>query len=129
MRVSHDVSTNVALFSFSFLRMSVSFIFSPDSHQVFACFLKTVTQLSYFIRTSVTKISYCKFAKILWQQVRDTCTNVVRRSHNSLAKYFGEKIGIKFLNLFKTFMTISLHIKILTTLARHWHERRAKVCD
>ena len=63
MRVFHDVSTNVALFSFSFLRMLVSFIFSPDYREVFACFLKTVTQLSYYIRMSVTKISYCKFTK------------------------------------------------------------------
>ena len=37
----------------TFVRMSLSFIFSPDSRGVFACFLKTVTQLLYNIRTSV----------------------------------------------------------------------------
>ena len=46
VRVSHDVLTNVVLVSFSFvrqsrdiLRVSLSFIFSPDSCEVFACFL------------------------------------------------------------------------------------------
>ena len=71
------------------VRMSLSFIFLPDSREVFACFLKTVTRLSYDIRTSVAKISHCKFANISWRQVRDTCT----------------KICINFLNMFKNFAT------------------------
>ena len=78
----------------------------------------TVVRHSRDIRTSVAKISHCKFAKISRRQVRDTRTNVARPSHNSLAKYFGEKIRIKFFNMFKNFATSSRHKKILTTLAR-----------
>ena len=43
---------------------------------------------------------------------------LARPSHDSLAKYFGEKNRIKFLNLFKTFATSSRLMKILTTLTR-----------
>ena len=46
-----------------------------------------------------------------------------RHSRNSLAKYFGEKIPINFLNM-DQFVTCSRHMKILTT-----YECRAKVCD
>ena len=72
VRVSHDVPTNVAYFHSydsreTFVRVSheirtnvaFSFIVSPDSREVFACFLKTVARLSYNIRTSVAKISHC----------------------------------------------------------------------
>ena len=37
-------------------------IFSPDIHELFACFLKTVAQLLYDIHTSVAKLSHCKLA-------------------------------------------------------------------
>ena len=64
----------------TFVRMLLSLIFSPDSCEVFACFLKTVARLSYNICMSVMKILHRKFAKISGQQVRDTHTNVVRLS-------------------------------------------------
>ena len=67
----------------------------------------TVVGHMHSIRSSVPKILHCKFAKIswrTWRQVRDTCINVAR---DSPAKYFGEKIRIKFLNMFKNFVTSS----------------------
>ena len=81
--------------------MSLCFIFSPDSREVFTCLLKTVVGQSHNIRMSVTKISHCKFAKISRRQVCDTHTNGAQQSHDTLGKYFGEKICIKFLNMFK----------------------------
>ena len=67
----------------------------------------TVVRHSHDIRTSVAKISHCKFDKISRRQVRDIRTNVARPSRDSLAKYFGKKIRIQFLNMFKTFATSS----------------------
>ena len=67
----------------------------------------TIVRHSHDIRMSVAYISHCKFAKISLRQVRDTRTNIALPSHDSLAKYFGEKIRIKFLNMFKTFATSS----------------------
>ena len=52
----------------------------------------TIARHSHDIRTSVAKISHGKFAKISRRQV---------------AKYFGEKIRIKFFNMLKTFATTS----------------------
>ena len=80
--------------------MSLSVIFSPDSHEVFF-FFKAVARRSYdarttFVMSSVAKISHCQFTKILRRQVHDTRTNVARQSSDSLAKCFGEKIHIKF---------------------------------
>ena len=40
---------------------------------------------------------------------------LARQSGDSLAKYFGKKIRTKFLNIFKTFATSSLHMKIFMT--------------
>ena len=37
----------------------------------------------------------------------DKLSTLARPSHDSLAKYFGEKIRIKFLNMFKNFATSS----------------------
>ena len=45
----------------------------------------TVVRQSHDIRTSVAKVSHCKFAKISQRQVRDTRTNVVRPSHDGRA--------------------------------------------
>ena len=69
--------------------MSLSFIFSPDSHEVFAYFLKTVAQVSYDIRTSVAKFSHCKFAKISRRHSYDRRSSVARHilAINSL-KFF-----------------------------------------
>ena len=65
----------------------------------------TVVRHSHDIRTRVVKISHCKFAKISPRQVHDIRTSVAQPSHDSLAKYFGKKIRIQFLNMFKTFAT------------------------
>ena len=65
--------------------------------------LKTVVRHTY----DVAKILHCKLAKISRRQVRDTHTNVVRLSRDSLTKYFGKIIRINFLNMLKTFATSS----------------------
>ena len=88
----------------TFVRMSLSFIFSPDSREVFAR-LSRDRRATCDIRTSVAKISHCKFAKISRRQVHDTRTNVARQSRDVRAKYFGEKIRIKFFNMLKNFVT------------------------
>ena len=76
VRVSHDFPVNLTYFHLNlydsrttFIRMSLSFIFSPNSGEVFA-------RLACDRRASVAKISHCKFAKLSRRQVRDTCTNV-----------------------------------------------------
>ena len=78
----------------------------------------TVVRHWHDIRTSVAKIWHRKsFAKISQRQVRDTRTNVARPSHfarlsrDGLAKYFGDKIRIKFSNMFKTFATTSRQVR------------------
>ena len=99
----------------------------------------------HLVRSSVLKtiarpsISHCKFAKLDFaatssRHSHDHRTTVVRHSRDSLAKYFGAKIRIKFLNMFKNFATSSrlvrdTSVKILTTLVRHLHECRAKFRD
>ena len=134
MRVSHDIPTNVAFVSFSFVRqlleclmtfvrMLLGFIFSPHSHEVFSC---VFLRLLHDIRTSVLKYSHCKFTKRSQRQIHDTPTIVVRLLHHSLATYFGEKICITFLNIFKTLVTSSRHMKILMTLVRHSHKCHTK---
>ena len=67
----------------------------------------TAVRHSHNIRMSVAKILHCKLAKISLRQVWDTRMNVARPSHDSLAEYFGKKICIKFLSMFKTFATSS----------------------
>ena len=121
MRVSHDIRIT------TFVRMSLCFIFSQDSRELFACFLKNIARQSYDCRTTFVRVSRnfrivnsTKISRRL--QVRDTCTNVVRLSHDSLATFFGEKKN----RLNKTFATSSRHMKILATLVRHSHECRAK---
>ena len=112
-RRSHECSFIFSTTVATLVRMSlISFISSPDGREVFACFLKTVARPSYDIHTSVAKISHCKFAKISRRQVRDTRTNV------QSDRGFGNQLA-----------TISRHMKILTTIARHSHECRAKVRD
>ena len=92
MRVSHNVPTNEALFSFPFVRQSGDIhveLHSYECHQVLVSRQRAVrcshvfSRLSYDICTSVAKISHCKFAKISRLQVRDTRTNVIRLSHDS----------------------------------------------
>ena len=99
VRVSHDrfprmylifilIRTTVARQSCecrtTFVRMSLSFIFSPDSREIFTCCLKTVARPSCDTRTTFVRvspiISHCKFAKISRRQVRDIRTNVARQS-------------------------------------------------
>ena len=76
----------------TFIRMSLSFIFSPDSREVFACFLKTVVQPSYDTRTTFVRVLQ-KIGIVNSPKFRgDTRTTVLR---DSLAKYFDEKIHIK----------------------------------
>ena len=131
MRVSRDFPANVTYIHLnsydiraSVARHSYECRLVLFSRQIVARFSQdcraTVVRHSRNIRTSVAKISHCKFAKISRRQVRDTSTNVARPSHDSLAKYFGEKIRIKFFNMLKNlcdqFATSSK--KILTTLAR-----------
>ena len=66
MRMSHDFPANVAYFhfhsynsrtTFVMSRMSFSFIFSPDSREVLACFLKTVARQSDDTRTPFIRVS------------------------------------------------------------------------
>ena len=105
VRVSHDFPANVSILIL--IRTTVArHLFS---RQIVTSFSHVVSRLSRDrdIRTSVAKISHCKFAKISRRQVRDIHTNVVQPSHDSLAKYFGKKICIQFLNMFKTFSTSS----------------------
>ena len=87
--------------------MSLSFIFSTDSRMMFACFLKTVTRLSYDIRTGVAKIH---------QNFTATASRQLHERLTSVQEYFCEKNRVKFLNMFKTFATISRHTKSLATL-------------
>ena len=82
VRVSRDIRASVARHSYEcrlvlFSRQMVT-RFSQDCRA-------TVVRHSRDIRTSVAKISHCKFAKISRRQVRDTCTNVARPSHDSRA--------------------------------------------
>ena len=127
--VSCDIRESVSrlfrkcnLFSFKFVRHLYKCRLVLFSRQIVARFSQdcraTVVGHSRDIHTSVAKISHCKFAKISHRQVRDTRTNVPRPSHGSLVKYFGEKIRIKFLNMFKNFAT-----------QENSHECRAKVRD
>ena len=105
----------------TFVRMSLSFIFSPGNREVFACFLKT---------QEFRIVNSQNFAATGSRYSHERRATVARQSRDSLAIYFGEKMRIlKFLNMFKTFSTSSRHMKILTTLVRHSHECRAKVCD
>ena len=72
----------------SLARMSLSFIFSPDSRELFECFLKNVARQSYNIRTSVAKLSDCKLAKFVATGLRHSHkhrTIVVQQSRDSLA--------------------------------------------
>ena len=129
MRLSHDVATNVAVVSFSFVRqsrdirecltafvsihgirrqMSLSLIFSPDSRE--DC-RTTIERYSYDNHMSVAKFSHCKvcqnFAGTCLRHSHELPTTVARQSCDSLATCFAEKIRIKFLNMFKTFATSS----------------------
>ena len=117
----------------TFVRMSLSFIFSPDSREVFARLsrdrLATLARHSYECRENFALEIRQNFAATSSRHSHDRRATVARQSRNSLAKYFGEKIRIKFLNMFKNFATSSRHKKILTTLARHSHESCAKVRD
>ena len=123
VRVSHDFPANVTYFHLNSYdaRHSYECCLVLFSRQIVARFSQdcraTVLRHSRDIRTSVAKISHCKFAKISRRQVHDTRKNVARLSRDSLAKYFGEKIRIKFFNMLKNFATSSRHKKILTTLA------------
>ena len=74
---SRDIRASVAR------RMLLSFIFSPDSREVFASLSRdhraTLAQHSY---ECCEKSSHCKFFKISQQQVHDTRTNGARPSHD-----------------------------------------------
>ena len=119
VRVSRDIRTNVRLGLFS--RQIVA-RFSQDCRA-------TVVRHSRDIRTSVAKISHCKFAKLSRRQVRDTRTDVARQSCEIFWRKYSHKIFQHVGKLRDQFATSSRHKKILTTLARHSHECRAKVRD
>ena len=88
VRVSHDFPANVNYFHLNSFECRLVLF----SRQIVARFSQdcraTVVRHSRVIRTSVAKISHCKFAKISRRQVRDTRANVARLSRDSLAKYF-----------------------------------------
>ena len=99
----------------TFVRMTLSFIFSPDSREFFACCLKTAARPSCDTRTTFVRVSR-KFRIVNSPKFRgDRFATFARPSRDSLAKYFGKKVRIQFLNMFAT---SSRHVKILTTLAR-----------
>ena len=82
LRQSRDIRASVARHSYEcrlvlFSRQIVA-RFSQDCRA-------TVVRHSRDIRTSVAKISHCKFAKISRRQVHDTGTNVARPAHDSRA--------------------------------------------
>ena len=79
----------------------------------------TVVLHSHDICTSVTEISHCKFAKNSRRQVRNTRTNITRKS----CEIFWQKNLHKILNMFKTFATSSRHMKF----SRHSCESRTNV--
>ena len=85
----------------AFVRMLHNFIFSPESHDLLACFLKTVTRLSYDICTctSVAILLHCEFANIRGDRFATLARTVARQSCNGFANIFGKKIRIKFLNM------------------------------
>ena len=56
--------------------MLLSFIFSPDGSDLFACFLKTVTQLLLNSDESIANLSHCKFPKISWRQICDNLSTL-----------------------------------------------------
>ena len=110
--------------------MSLSFIFSPDSREVFTWFLKTVARPYYnaykftmhCFRDTRTKLVPVSRKQCIVNSP-DTSTNIERPSHDSLAKYFGKKICIKFLNMFKTSRPV--HDKFVTR--ENSHDTRTNV--
>ena len=102
----------------TFVRMTLSFILSPDSREFFACCLTTVARLSCDTRTTFVRVSR-KFRIVNSTKFRgdrfatfaqtsgDRRETVARLSRDSLAKYFEKKNRIQFLNMFKTFATSS----------------------
>ena len=111
--------------------MSLSFIFSPDSREVFA-------RLSRDRRATLARHSYeCRenFAWLIRQNFAATCprhsherrATVARRSRDSLAKYFGEKNHIKFFNMLKNFATSSRLVRDTRKFSRHSRDTRTNV--
>ena len=93
VRQSRDIRASVARHSYEcrlvlFSRQIVA-RFSQDCRA-------TVVRHPRDIRTSVAKISHCKFAKISRRQVRDTRTNVARPSHDSRATVLRNILEKKF---------------------------------
>ena len=150
-RQSRDIRESVSrlsrecnLFSFKFVRQSRDIRASVARHsyecrlvllsrQIVGRFSQdcraTVVQHSRDIRTSVAKISHCRFAKISWRQFGDTRTNVARTSRDrrttvarQSCEIFWRKNSHKIFQhvekLRDQFATSSRHKKILTTLAR-----------
>ena len=113
VRLSHDVPTNVALVSFSFVRQSRDIRESVSRHS-YECRLvlfspqivaRTVARLSYGIRTTIVRESrnFCivNFAKISRRHVRDTRMNVVQLSHDSHATVLRHVLSKKSQKVFK----------------------------
>ena len=130
VRVSHDFIANVTYFHLnscdiraSVARHSYKCRFVLFSRQISARFSQdcreTVVRHSRNIRRSVAKISR--------RQVRDTRTNVARPSHDSLAKYFGEKIRIKFFSMFQNVATSSRLVRDTRKFSRHSLDTRTNV--
>ena len=129
MRVTPDFPANVAYFQFNsydsratiraiVARLSYECRFVLFSRQIVARFSHVVSRLSRDRRAKLARHSYeCRehFALLIRQNFAATGSRhsherratVARQSRDSPAKYFGEKIRIKFLNMFKTFATSS----------------------
>ena len=131
VRVSHHFPANVTYFHLNSYDSRATLVLF--SRQIVARFSQdcraTVMRHSRDIRTSVAKISHSKFAKISRRQVRDTRTTVARQSCQIFWRKNSHKIFQHVEKLRDQFATSSRHKKILTTLARHSHECRAKVRD
>ena len=111
VRVSHNFPANVSYFHFNsydsrarttFVRMSLCFIFSPDSREFFACCLKTVARPSCDTRTTFVRMSR-KFRIVNSPKFRgDRFANVARPSHDSHATVLRNILGKKFASNFQT---------------------------
>ena len=91
--------------------MSLSFIFSPDSREVFARLSRdrraTLARHSYECREHFALKIRQNFAATISRHSHERRATVARLSRDSLAKYFGEKIRIKIFNMLKNFATSS----------------------
>ena len=119
---SYDRRATFVRVSPTFVRMSLSFIFSPDSREVFA-------RLSRDTHVTFVRVSR-KFRIVNSPKFRsDKFATLARQSCEIFWRKNSHKIFQHVEKLRDQFATSSRHKKILPTLARHLHECRAKVRD